>query len=109
MSYINLGILLMNFFDLYGNKFCYENVAIRVTGSGSYFKKIEKEWFYPQRPFLISVENPVNTSLEVGKNSYKIRKAKLSFSLAYAQLNVALCKLAKLLSSPPYSTRKAVH
>ena len=36
---INLGVLLIEFFELYGKKFNYNNVGIRLVGSGSYFHK----------------------------------------------------------------------
>ena len=36
---INLGVLLIEFFELYGKKFNYDNVGIRLVGNGSYFNK----------------------------------------------------------------------
>ena len=37
----NLGVLLLEFFELYGKSFDYQSLAIRVTGSGSYVPKEE--------------------------------------------------------------------
>jgi len=45
----HLGELLMRFFDLYGNKFDYENVAIRLSPPG-YVPKVSRAAFCPLRP-----------------------------------------------------------
>lgn len=37
----NLGVLLIEFFELYGRNFNYTNVGIRVKGGGTYFSKQE--------------------------------------------------------------------
>jgi DNA polymerase sigma len=36
---VNLGVLLIEFFELYGKQFNYDNVGIRLVGNGSYFNK----------------------------------------------------------------------
>ena len=36
---MNLGVLLIEFFELYGKKFNYNNVGIRLVGNGCYFNK----------------------------------------------------------------------
>ena len=36
---MNLGVLLIEFFELYGKKFNYDSVGIRLVGSGCYFNK----------------------------------------------------------------------
>ena len=37
----NLGVLLIEFFELYGRHFNYMNTAIRVKDGGSYVPKLE--------------------------------------------------------------------
>lgn len=37
----NLGVLLIEFFELYGRNFNYTNVGIRVKDGGTYFSKQE--------------------------------------------------------------------
>ena len=48
---MNLGVLLIEFFELYGKKFNYDNVGIRLVGSGSYFnkEKVCAMFHYPVR------------------------------------------------------------
>jgi non-canonical poly(A) RNA polymerase PAPD5/7 len=38
----NLGVLLMEFLELYGVNFAYEKVGIRVTRDGSYYRKVSQ-------------------------------------------------------------------
>ncbi|GMF24773.1 unnamed protein product [Phytophthora lilii] len=78
----NLGQLLVGFFTLYGRDFNYTDLAISVRNGGSYFRKEERNWYDDGRPFLISMENPNEPSLDIGKNSYEMRTVKRSFDYA---------------------------
>ncbi|KAG7378905.1 hypothetical protein PHYPSEUDO_009320 [Phytophthora pseudosyringae] len=78
----NLGHLLMGFFTLYGRDFNYTELAISVRNGGSYFYKEDRRWYDGGRPFLISMENPNEPSLDIGKNSYEMRTVKRSFDYA---------------------------
>lgn len=78
----NLGRLLVEFFTLYGRDLNYNDVGISVRDGGSYFRKEDRQWYDDNRPFLISVENPNEPSLDIGKNSYEIRTVKRSFDYA---------------------------
>ncbi|KAE9039011.1 hypothetical protein PR001_g5461 [Phytophthora rubi] len=78
----NLGQLLMGFFTLYGRDFNYTDLAISVRNGGSYFYKEDRRWYDDSRPFLISMENPNEPSLDIGKNSYEMRTVKRSFEYA---------------------------
>jgi non-canonical poly(A) RNA polymerase PAPD5/7 len=78
----NLGQLLLGFFTLYGRDFNYTELAISVRNGGSYFYKEDRRWYDDGRPFLISMENPNEPSLDIGKNSYEMRTVKRSFDYA---------------------------
>ncbi|CEG48292.1 pap-associated domain-containing protein 5-like [Plasmopara halstedii] len=78
----NLGHLLLDFFTLYGRDFNYTDLAISVRNGGSYFLKESRYWYDDCRPFLISIENPNEPSLDIGKNSYEMRTVKRSFDYA---------------------------
>ena len=43
----NLGVLLIEFFELYGNNFNYVNTGISVKSEGSYFSKQEVSSWFP--------------------------------------------------------------
>jgi non-canonical poly(A) RNA polymerase PAPD5/7 len=65
----NLGVLLIEFFELYGLEFHYERVGISVQHQGSYFLKDERGWVEDRRPYLLSVENPRSPEDDVSRNS----------------------------------------
>lgn len=81
--YFNLGYLLLNFFELYGRLFNYKSVGISVRNGGCYFHKAERQWDDYDRPNLLSVENPLDPSHDVGKNSYNIVKIRRMFEDAF--------------------------
>lgn len=81
----NLGHLVVGFFHLYGSKFNYEHVGISVREGGYYFSKYSRDW-QQKRGFLLAVENPVETHLDVGRNSYEIRRVTRVFEYAFRAL-----------------------
>lgn len=83
---LNLGLLLYSFFDLYGSSFNYNNVSVSIKAKGSYFNKSARGWYNPDRPYLISMENPLNPSLDVGQNSYGMQRVRRAFQFAQQQL-----------------------
>ena len=54
----NLGVLLMEFFELYGRNFHYDSNGISLLRGGSYFHKKRKGFYNSQKPFLLSIEDP---------------------------------------------------
>lgn len=56
----NLGVLVIEFFELYGTYFNYGSVGISLRGGGSYYNKQQRGWFNYERPTLLSIEDPAN-------------------------------------------------
>lgn len=54
----NLGVLLVEFFELYGNYFNYDETGISLRDGGSYFSKRRRGWYVHERPYLLSLEDP---------------------------------------------------
>jgi non-canonical poly(A) RNA polymerase PAPD5/7 len=56
----DLGKHLIDFFELYGTQFNYEEIAISIRKEGFYFLKYKRGWEgYDQRTqYALSVENP---------------------------------------------------
>jgi non-canonical poly(A) RNA polymerase PAPD5/7 len=54
----NLGTLLVEFFELYGRNYSFDEVGISIRRGGSYFSKKSRGWYNSQRPFLLSIEDP---------------------------------------------------
>ena len=75
----NLGVLLLEFFELYGGKFNF--VETGITMDGKYFSKRDRvgDWFDASRPTLLSIENPHDPGMDMGKNSYFMGKVRRAF------------------------------
>lgn len=58
----NLGVLVMDFFELYGCYFNYEETGISVRNGGYYFQKKQRGWIDYQKGGLISIEDPADPS-----------------------------------------------
>lgn len=56
----NLGVLMIEFFELYGHHFNYDNTGISLRDGGTYFNKNARGWFDSTRPYLLSIEDPTD-------------------------------------------------
>lgn len=56
----NLGVLVMDFFELYGCYFNYQEVGISVRDGGTYFSKRQRGWLNDYRSGLLSIEDPAD-------------------------------------------------
>lgn len=88
----NLGILLIEFFELYGKSLSYERVGISILGKGRYFDKSSREWFM-SKPHLLSIEDPYNPENDVTKGSFSIQTVRQSFHHAYILLSSVITRL----------------
>ena len=59
----NLGVLVMEFFELYGCYFNYEEVGISVRDGGTYFNKKERGWYDYYKSNLLSIEDPADACM----------------------------------------------
>lgn len=86
----NLGSLLLEFLELYGNDFNYYTTGITVRHDGFYFSKGSRErksnFYNENRPFLLAMENPLDTNNDVGTNSFRIQTVQRSFGHAHKTL-----------------------
>ena len=101
---LNLGGMLLEFFELFGLGFNYVTTGISVRHDGFFFPKgasSKREIFFPAGdeknnssqppPFRCALENPLDTTMDVGKPSFRIQIVQRAFSAAYRVLlaNVA--------------------
>lgn len=84
----NLGVLLIEFFELYGRNFNYIRVGISVTNGGSYVPKsqILKEMEPGYRPSILCIQDPLNPQNDIGKSSYGALNVKRAFENAFHTL-----------------------
>ncbi|XP_037533014.1 terminal nucleotidyltransferase 4A [Nematolebias whitei] len=88
-SNINLGILLIEFFELYGRDFNYAKTGIRVRNEGAYLSKddVLKAMGTGNRPSMLCIEDPVQPDNDVGRSSYGVLQVKQVFDFAYMVLS----------------------
>jgi non-canonical poly(A) RNA polymerase PAPD5/7 len=74
VEHVNLGVLLIEFFELYGRCFNYMKTAIRIQNGGSYVPKDEllKQFTntsgqWPPRTSVLCIEDPLNPHNDIGK------------------------------------------
>jgi non-canonical poly(A) RNA polymerase PAPD5/7 len=83
----NLGILLIEFFELYGKKFNYFKTAIRIRDGGSYIAKDDiRKQFTNGHASILCIEDPLNEMNDIGKSSYGALKVQQAFEYAFLTL-----------------------
>ncbi|XP_032391003.1 terminal nucleotidyltransferase 4A isoform X2 [Etheostoma spectabile] len=93
----NLGILLIEFFELYGRHFNYLKTGIRIKNGGAYIAKEEimKAMINGYRPSMLCIEDPLLPGNDVGRGSYGAMNVKQVFDYAYTVLSHAVSPLAQ--------------
>ncbi|CAG5119318.1 unnamed protein product [Candidula unifasciata] len=88
----NFGVLLIEFFELYGRNFNYLKTAIRIKNDGAYLPKeeVSKEMENGYRPSLLCIEDPLKAGNDIGRSSYGFMSVKNAFEYAYLVLNHAV-------------------
>lgn len=79
---VDLGKHLVDFLELYGTLFNYEDIGISIRKNGFYFKKSTRGWesWGDERQRLrLCVENPQDREIDIGKSAYNIRKVQRAF------------------------------
>uniref|UniRef100_A0A8C0J813 Terminal nucleotidyltransferase 4A n=1 Tax=Chelonoidis abingdonii TaxID=106734 RepID=A0A8C0J813_CHEAB len=93
----NLGMLLVEFFELYGRNFNYLKTGIRIKNGGAYVAKEEimKAMTNGYRPSMLCIEDPLLPGNDVGRSSYGAMQVKQVFDYAYIVLSHAVSPLAR--------------
>jgi len=88
----NLGVLLIEFFELYGRKFNYMKTAIRIKDGGTYIAKeeVQKDMIDGHRPSMLCIEDPLTPGNDIGRGSYGALQVKQAFEYAYLILQQAV-------------------
>ncbi|XP_075934181.1 terminal nucleotidyltransferase 4B isoform X1 [Anarhichas minor] len=94
---INIGVLLIEFFELYGRHFNYLKTGIRIKDGGCYVAKdeVQKNMMDSYRPSMLYIEDPLQPDNDVGRSSYGAMQVKQAFDYAYVVLSHAVSPIAK--------------
>ncbi|KWU46045.1 Nucleotidyltransferase, partial [Rhodotorula sp. JG-1b] len=76
----NIGLLFVEFLELYGKHFNYDQAGITLKGRGGYFNKHDKGWYRPQQPYLLSIEDPNDPQNDVSGGSHAILRVRQTFA-----------------------------
>ncbi|KAG5680114.1 hypothetical protein PVAND_009640 [Polypedilum vanderplanki] len=99
-SNANLGVLLLEFFELYGRKFNYMKTGISIKNGGRYIPKeeLQREMVDGHRPSLLCIEDPLTPGNDIGRSSYGALQVKQAFEYAYIVLCQAVSPLNNYLN-----------
>ncbi|CAO1613525.1 unnamed protein product [Sympodiomycopsis kandeliae] len=87
----NLGVLFLDFLELYGKNFGYDDTGITVRGKGGYFHKARRGWKDHTKPWKLSIEDPQNPDNDISTGSYNIISVRSALSGAFDMLTSAVC------------------
>ncbi|KAJ9101156.1 hypothetical protein QFC21_003374 [Naganishia friedmannii] len=73
----NLGILLIEFFELYGLNFNWQDLGISIREGGTYYRKRDRGWFKQGIQPNISIEDPQDKTYEILMANMKGRTEEL--------------------------------
>ncbi|SCU83564.1 LADA_0C12200g1_1 [Lachancea dasiensis] len=81
----NLGILLMDLFELYGKNFGYDHVAIAVQSDGASYlpKQKNSNLQNPRTSFSLAIQDPGDANNNISRGSFNIRDIKKAFAGAF--------------------------
>ncbi|XP_037067880.1 terminal nucleotidyltransferase 4B-like [Pollicipes pollicipes] len=87
-----LGILLIEFFEMYGLKFNYLKTCIKVKDHGYAPRSQVEEQFaaHSVHNSPLCIEDPHNAGNDIGRSSYNMMKVKEAFKYAYQRLSSAV-------------------
>ncbi|CAG8485836.1 13662_t:CDS:2 [Ambispora gerdemannii] len=88
----NLGVLLIDFFELYGNKFNYQDLAICVKSDGDYLHKAET-LIPTNKPDMLAIIDPCNNTNNVANATSNWKLIRDEFAEAARKLRKAVIKV----------------
>ena len=115
----NLGVLVMEFFELYGSYFNYQEVGISLRDGGSYFNKRQRGWHDFREPRLLSIEDPgdpstslhlwsmirhvnlpdILTANDISRGSYNFARVRTTLAGAHGIMTAAAFAQASIISA----------
>ncbi|QPG73480.1 hypothetical protein FOA43_000791 [Brettanomyces nanus] len=84
----NLGVLLIEFFELYGFNFGYDEIAIafKHKTQASYISKRSNPNLLSNNPFSLAIQDPQDPDNNISRGTFNLRDIKRSFGGAYEML-----------------------
>ncbi|KAM6968158.1 terminal nucleotidyltransferase 4A-like [Aplochiton taeniatus] len=90
----NMGMLLIEFFELYGRQFNYQHTGIQVRNWARPAKEeMALALNHGNRPSMLCIEDPTQPGNDVGRSSYGVLQVKQVFDYAYMTLTHGVSRL----------------
>jgi DNA polymerase sigma len=105
----NLGVLFLEFLELFGKNFGYDEVGISIRGRGSYFRKAARGWKEDRNPFRLSIEDPGEASNDISKGSYNILSVRQALGGAFDILTAVMCERATYKEESARKKKKGIN
>lgn len=85
----NLGMLLLEFLELYGKEFDYDTSCIRIVNGGQYLPKERalRTMIDGHRPKFLCIEDPLDSRINAARPSYHAPSVKCAFEYAFNLLS----------------------
>jgi DNA polymerase sigma len=84
----NLGVLLLEFFELYGCRFNYHRVGIRIRNNGEYVPKDRlRHQIGSNSTSLLCIEDPICRTNELSRSTFAMPVIQSAFESAFSRLN----------------------
>jgi DNA polymerase sigma len=103
----NLGLLLLEFLEMFGSTFNYERCGVHVADGGMFFRKEDMDMMYFNRTYLLALVNPHDPSHDIGKNSYNMQRIRGAFENTQQHLLAAIHRFSFEASSSVGSSQSA--
>ncbi|PVZ97778.1 hypothetical protein BB558_006244 [Smittium angustum] len=92
----NIGVLLCEFFELYGKRFNYDSVGISIADGGKYVSKGDfkgsNSGYDRRNQAMLYLEDPGDSTNDVTKGTYGMTRIKQSFSGAFDMITNSMFK-----------------
>lgn len=95
----NLGVLVFEFFELYGCYFNYQETGISIRDGGSYYSKKQRGWFDYYKPISLSIEDPADETNDISSGSFAFPKVRTTFAGAFGILTASAYLKAGVLEA----------
>lgn len=92
-------MLFLDFLELFGKNFGYDDTGVRVSSGGGYFSKSRRGWVDQGKPYKLSIEDPQSADNDISKGSYNILSIRSALGGAFDLLTSAVCKRGQEMSA----------
>ncbi|KAE8214078.1 hypothetical protein CF327_g2486 [Tilletia walkeri] len=96
----NLGVLLLEYLELYGKRFAYDELGISIRGKGSYFNKAMRGWTDQRGGLKICIEDPLDPTNDVAAGSFNFYEVRSAWAGGFDLISASIGERSMQLGGP---------